>query len=48
MKRSKLEQFIKRLNNDALFDLHEILIDEMNMRKANGSRTIKEVKELEQ
>lgn len=38
MKRSKLEQFVKRLPNDALFELFEVLIDEFNKRKAKGSR----------
>lgn len=29
----KLKEFVITLNNDALFNLHEILIDEINARK---------------
>jgi len=44
MKIEKMKQLVKRLPNDGLYELHEILIDEMNSRKAN-SRTIKSVPE---
>lgn len=36
MKISKMKMLVKRLPNDGLLDLHEILIDEMNFRKANS------------
>lgn len=45
MKTDKMKLFVKRLPNDGLYDLHEILIDEMNSRKEN-SRGMKKFVEL--
>lgn len=36
MKIDKMKTMVKRLPNDGLYDLHEVLIDEMNSRKENG------------
>ena len=42
MKTEKMKLLVKRLPNDGLYDLHEILIDEMNSRKdiSRGMKTV--------
>lgn len=36
MKIEKMKMLVKRLPNDGLYDLHDILIEEMNNRKENS------------